>query len=470
MSDLVKFSSLPRERQEEETTWLREQVDAGETSATVLAGRSAEERGVARSKQSIQDYARNHWNLLLTKRVPKTVDKPVDLVAEVQQDRTVEALRLEVGVWRRKYQESIRTGNREDSVLEILREGQVEYPKRLTVASLNTESPRVADIEETIVLLLSDLHVGEVVQGSAMYGANRYDVSVFLARMEELEKRLIDIAFGALRGYRFPELRVYALGDLVNGIFGAMHDELLVTQRESVKEIVYGTALVFAQFLARMLQFFERIHVCAAPGNHGRMYRKPWAKEADWNWDVIIPQIASTYFMREPRVTWTLPDGFFFLDDVRGQRFVGLHGHQVKGWASIPWYGINKTVENLATMVDSQRTRELITQAQSGQVVDLKDLQSLRVNHVVMGHFHTEAIFDRTDGEVIANPCMKGGDEFTISAGFKPARAGQTMFGVHEQHGITHRWRLDLQDAYEPTGSLQWYGGGSLAEEWRRVS
>lgn len=372
-----------------------------------------------------------------------------ELEAEVRADRRIEALTREVRIWRRKYEESIKRASIEDTLAELLRDYRqaMPVPKLTTV---NTEAPRGVDIKETIVLLLTDLHVGETVDGTAMHGVNRYDVDVFLARIETLYERMISICFGALRGYKFEELRIYCLGDLINGSYGSMHDELIVTEASNLMETVYGAAYVLVQFVARMLEHFERIVICAAPGNHGRMVgRKNWAKLPELNWDLVVPQIASTYFAGEPRVQFKIPQSFFFLDEVRGQTFLGAHGHQVRGWAGIPWYGLNRFFGNLTEVLESK---------------------DQRVDHVVLGHFHTEAISDRIKGEMIAGPCLKGADEYTLSAGFKPAAAAQTMFGVHAEHGVTHRWRIDVQDSYEPRGVFSWYPGGSLGEIWRTVT
>lgn len=384
----------------------------------------------------------------------------------VRYDLKLKSLQSERDIYKRKYEAAIKDASLESRVLDLLKSYRdvVPTPK---LKQLNVDTPKIVSTKETIAIILTDWHVGETVSAEAMHNANKYDIPTFLARMEEIAASLIDICFHKLQGYKFQELRVYLTGDLVNGMFQAMHDELIITQSADLAETVYGAATVLVQFIARMLEYFETIHISAAPGNHGRMQKKPMAKMQHLNWDIIVPQIASTYFAGEKRVTWNIPNSFFFIDEVRHQKILGFHGHQVKGWASIPWYGINKTVNNLTDLIDTQYARTIENAVRKGLDIDLNDLRSLRINHVVMGHFHTEAIFDRSiDGEIIAGPCLKGADEFTLSAGFRPASAGQTMFGIHENHGITHRWRLNVQDVYEPKGDFSWYSGGVLGDTW----
>ncbi len=370
-----------------------------------------------------------------------------DVARVVAHERQLESLRREASTWKRKYEESIKGDSLDHTIADLMR----EYRQAMPIPKLkggSSRTPKLVRTRESICLLLSDLHVGETVSGEAMHGINRYDIGVFMARMERLAELVEDICFDHLTGYEFEELVIYGLGDLVNGMFGAMHDELIVTQAADLMETVYGLAYVLVQFIARMRQRFARVRSKWAPGNHGRMSRKPWAKGASLNWDMVVPQIVSSFFAGDPTVEFDIPDSFFFVDEIRGQKVLGFHGHQVKGWSGIPWYGIKRFDENL-------------TGALAKVGVD--------IDHIVMGHFHTEAIFDRVRGEIVSNPCIKGADEFTLSAGFRPAPAGQTMFGLHDEHGITHRWRLDLQNAYEPTGAFEWWPGGTLGGAMARV-
>lgn len=383
-------------------------------------------------------------------RAGSMVEPPTDHTKlSVDHDIEIKAYKREVDVLRGKYEE---VTNRA-SMDQILGNMLIEHRERMptpTLKSLNVENPKLAQSEESIVLLLTDLHVGEVVSGQAMHNINKYDVPTFLARMEALHDKIVMICFDRMQGYKFPELVIYCLGDLINGQFAVMHDELLVTSAYSLMETVYGTAYVLTQFIASMLEYFETVRLVPAPGNHGRMTKKPWAKEATMNWDIVIPQIVSTKFWQEPRVKFSFTDSFFFLDEVRGWRNLGLHGHQIKGWAGIPYYGINRIVGNLDEVLIHN---------------------GIEVHNVVLGHFHTQAVLDKVGGQTIIGPCMKGADEFTLSAGFKPSPAGQTMFGMHEEQNITHQWRLNLQDAYEPRGFFEWWDGNetSLGEHYARI-
>lgn len=464
---LTVASALGRVRDGDLVDEQRKKAEAlfsqGGTHASIAAALGIPE---GTSKRWVHESRRAN---LLSKAAQELSDEEVS--QQVEHERQLESLRRENRILRQKYNAAIKGGSAQDELLTIMERYASDFPTPKFRPD-QVRNPKLAKIDETLVLLLSDLHVGETIQPSVLHGGNRYDIDVFLARMELLYEKLVGIAFGALQGYQFEELVIYSLGDLVNGMYGVMHDELITTQAAHIGEVTFGLAFVLAQFIAKLLQRFQTIRFVAVPGNHGRMSRKPTAKNPELNWDVIVPQILSMQFKGDKRVKFSIPDSFFFVDDVRHNRFVGLHGHQVKGHSGIPYYGIQRALGGLTEMVDSMSLRALQQRIDGGDDdIDLStDLRTLRVNHVVMGHFHQEAKFDRLDGEIIMAPCMKGSDEFSLSSGYRPNRAGQTLFGVHADHGITHRWRIDLQDAYEPKGEFLWWPGGTLAESFAGVA
>jgi hypothetical protein len=431
--------------------WLPQYLEHGVDG--VLRAAAAE--GIELSATNVKAY---YWSKGIKRRElmrarkraaqPSPAPEPDEstVADEVTRDLEFEGLRREIRIWKRKYEEATRRHSLEQTIAGLMRDYRQAMP--IPKVSIPSRVPRTVRTKESLVLLLSDLHVGETVDAEQMHGVNKYDIDVFLARMELLADKIEEIAFDHLTGYEFEELVVLGLGDLVNGMLGAIHDELIVTQASDLMETVYGLAYVLVQFFARMRTRFARVRTYWAPGNHGRMTKKPMAKDAHINWDMVVPQIVSTFFAEDSGVEFNIPNSFFFVAEVRGQRILGFHGHQVRGFASIPWYGINRFVGSLAEVLADR---------------------DIRIDHVVMGHFHTEMIMDRVRGEVIASPCMKGADEYALSAGFKPVTAGQTLFGLHEEHGVTHRWRINLQQAYEPRGLFQWYPGGALGDLWKKA-
>lgn len=476
MPTLTRYENLTALGKLKDRALYREEVIKLFNKGTIQSATSAAE--YLKETYNIQVVPRNlkaalkeHHGSDIPLSDPESVeDSELTISEQVKHDRQIAGLKAQVDVYKRKYESVLKESNLEAAVVELMRDyrDQMPVPK---VPQLNTEAPKRVKTKETLCIVISDTHTGEEVSEEAMHGINKYDHIVFISRMDAYFEKIKSIALENMAGFEFEEVHLYLLGDLVNGMYGAMHDELIITQSADLMESVYGTAYVLVQFIALLRQFFGKVVVCAAPGNHGRMSRKPMHKMPHMNWDMIIPQIASSFFFNDKNVVWNIPKSFFFIDQIYGETFLGLHGHQVKGWASIPWYGINKTVGNLVTAMDQQKMNELEREAkEKGQIsIDLTDLQSLRINNVVMGHFHQEALFERVGGAVMASGCMKGPDEFSLGSGFSPSPASQLMFGVHRNEGVTHRWNMHLQNYYEPKGVFEWWSGEDIGSAWEKV-
>ena len=78
----------------------------------------------------------------------------------------------------------------------------------------------------------------------------------------------------------------------------------------------------------------------AVPGNHGRLGRKG-DYNPESNADRMLYRICERATRDEARIRWTIPDKDYHLVADLGDklRFFLRHGHQVRGWAGIPWYG-----------------------------------------------------------------------------------------------------------------------------------
>ncbi len=58
----------------------------------------------------------------------------------------------------------------------------------------------------------------------------------------------------------------------------------------------------------------------------------------------------------------------------------------------------------------------------------------------LIGHFHTATSMPSATGEVFVNGSLIGGTEYSVNALGKSDRPTQWLLGVHEEHGVTHRW------------------------------
>ena len=132
------------------------------------------------------------------------------------------------------------------------------------------------------------------------------------------------------------------------------------------------------------------------------------------------------YFAKEmlrnvPHVRFHIPDSYSVGFEVEGWNFLMTHGHDVKSWNSIPWYGLNRLVSNINALEASR---------------------GVTIHHYLFGHFHEASSLPHAAGESFINGSLIGGNEFSMNALGKMGRPCQWMLGVHPVHGVTHRWPL----------------------------
>ena len=97
--------------------------------------------------------------------------------------------------------------------------------------------------------------------------------------------------------------------------------------------------------------------------------------------------------------------------DVSNQRYLVCHGHGVKGWAGIPFYGIERKVGKEAK-------------------ARLHDPSERRFTKIVQGHFHISLISDWYS----VGPSVSGTDAYDHKEG-RRSDPGQNGWFVHPKRG-----------------------------------
>ncbi len=280
---------------------------------------------------------------------------------------------------------------------------------------------------ESGILLLSDTHIGEVIQAAEMRGLNAYNVDICNRRLKHLSNVCRDLMTDKLRGYHFDRLHIMLLGDIVSGY---IHDELAETGEGNIMDWTVNGAYIIAQLVREFLQTVPAISLVGVVGNHGRVYKGPVRfKERYVNWDYVTYQYISMFLRDEAkagRVTFNFPQSFWTVEKICGWNWLVLHGDNIKSWAGIPWYGIERAIKKLK---------------------ELMAVQKEFVDYIALGHFHNQGTLDMMRGQVIINGSVMGGDEYSIGKMYSTSSARQWLGGIHPRTGITWTYNINLQDA-----------------------
>jgi hypothetical protein len=175
-----------------------------------------------------------------------------------------------------------------------------------------------------------------------------YNSTVCEERIERYAEKVLELTTIQRADHPVPELRVYLLGDLVEGelIFpGQAH----LVDASLYRQVMVDGPRILGNFVRRMLGHFERVRVVGVIGNHGALggrAHKDYHPES--NADAMMYEATRMRFENETRIEWDecckpMERGWYAVDYVGKKGFLLFHGDQVKGgFAGLPWYGFAK--------------------------------------------------------------------------------------------------------------------------------
>lgn len=196
--------------------------------------------------------------------------------------------------------------------------------------------------EEVAVAVLSDWQLAKITP--------TYDSETCESRIERYADKVISLTDIQRKDHPVKELRVWILGDIIEGelIFPGQH--WLIDSSLYMQVCVNGPRIL-ANFLRKMLENFERVHVTAVIGNHGRLGgRGSKDMNAESNGDRMLYKITEQILASEDRLSWTIPDGdrerhWYAVDSIGNYSCMLFHGDQIRGgFAGFPYYGLAKKV------------------------------------------------------------------------------------------------------------------------------
>lgn len=246
------------------------------------------------------------------------------------------------------------------------------------------------------VLLLSDLHIGEVVDPEAVNGLNSYNWDLFVERMAEVHKALV--SFQNNRPYPIDELVIGLLGDNVSNNH---HEELAITNEFPITEQCYRGGLFLGQWIEALVPDYPRIRVVGVGGNHGRTKKAPSSKQVFDSFDWLGYQYMAQHLANYDVEIHT-PRAGMAITEVAGRNMLMWHGDGVRSsMPGVPWGGVMRRVNELKKQY-----------SESG----------VQIDYVSLGHFHQANV---VQGNIFMNGSIMGLNEYGLKnfgSGEKPTQ------------------------------------------------
>lgn len=239
---------------------------------------------------------------------------------------------------------------------------------------------------------------------------------------KKLDSDLYDLTIEGNHYYQANGYVVHNSGDI--------HDELRVTNAFPVPQQVVRAAQIHTKQIALLSPYFERVTVdFLTEDNHSRLTKKPQAKEAGLNsYGYLVAKMMEAYLEKHQNVAFNIHAMNEKVISVLNRNYLITHGHNVKAWMGIPWYGIERKVAKEATA------------RQSIIMDDVLRAKDIGFHKMIHGHFHLPS----NNPLYSCGGSVSGTDAYDHQAG-RHAGPSQSAWMVHPKYGEFNRNDFDLK-------------------------
>jgi len=226
---------------------------------------------------------------------------------------------------------------------------------------------------------ISDLHMGAVQDADEIEGFNTYNSSVCEQRCICYAQRFLEWIERKRHSYRINEVSILVTGDLVSG---DIHDELRITNEFPVTVQIVRAAELLAKQVTILATQFEKVTVeFIGADNHGRLTKKPQAKEEGINsYNYLAGYMASLHLQHFSNVQFNIYPMNEKVVQVGGRQYLLAHGHGIRGWMGIPWYSVERKQNK-----EARARLQLIIEATDNE---MRMMRQVGFHKFVFGHFH----------------------------------------------------------------------------------
>jgi len=294
--------------------------------------------------------------------------------------------------------------------------------------------------ERSVVIPVYDQQYGQLVRpDDTPGGKGHYNAKVYDARLA----RWLEGATGNIRHYAQTyaiEEAIFVLGgDHVEGddIFAGQPWQLEFDPCRQVWSLTQKMAEAMEAFIRFLKEEIgvKHIAIYGVDDNHGKVGgKRKGATPSTYSWNWLFQMMLKDKLSHLPIDEYVIdPAGAIFFY-AAGLEFQAIHGHHIRGWGGIPYYGIQR--------YDAKSVR----------------LHSRVFRYLLMGHIHQPAeITVGTGAEAIVSGDWVGANNLS-GAIVASSRPQQKVLYVAEKWGVTETARIYLTDAEEAFDPTHIYG------------
>jgi len=261
--------------------------------------------------------------------------------------------------------------------------------------------------EAVPILLLSDLHCGQIVKPSSVNGLNEFNPEIFDDRLDAVFRNALKVINGQRSTSTIREAVIWLGGDLIEG---ELHGDAVQNQTMTTTQQIVRCERAIVRGLDYLLEHsdLERILIPCNVGNHGRNTKKQQSNATENSYEHLAYCSMRRHYRDESRMEWFIADADCLYLDIYGKRLRFFHGDSVRynGGAAGPLWNVDKHVKNLD--------------------------QTMPADHTFHGHFHTLGFGSRATG----NGSLPGCAPYGLQSGYRIERPQQGMRFLHSHKGF----------------------------------
>ena len=226
------------------------------------------------------------------------------------------------------------------------------------------------------VMRISDGHMGSVQMPDEIEGFGEFNPELCRSRQIDYAQRYCKWVDVHRTGYQIDEVAVIVTGDLISG---DIHEELRVTNAFPTPVQCVRAAEVLVEQIRIVASDFAKVTVhFLVEDNHARLTKKPQAKEAGYNsLNYVVGKLAEMYLSQIANVEFNIYPQFEKVVHVLNRQYLISHGHGIRGWMGVPWYGIERHVGK-----EAQSRLQIIMN-------DVTRAKDVGFHKYIFGHLHT---------------------------------------------------------------------------------
>lgn len=193
--------------------------------------------------------------------------------------------------------------------------------------------------EEVAVAVLADWQLAKVTPD--------YNSSVCEERIERYAEKVIQLTNIQRADHPVNEIRIWALGDIVEGELIFPGQSFLV-DGGLYRQVTVDGPRILSKFINKMLENFEKVTFVGVIGNHGAIGgRSRRDHDPETNADRMLYRIIQLMYENEKRISFHIPDGrgdrnWYAIDKVGNYKSLLIHGDQFSGLSTM--YSFQKKV------------------------------------------------------------------------------------------------------------------------------